>query len=418
MKKIFTLVTILCLALIGCQKREPLVYKINKSDELKQYESELAAESQFAASREKQSIEASIAEASEAAAMEAKTWKKKEISRERVKVKGIYLTDATAGSSRMEDIISHIDETELNAVVIDIKNDRGQIAFPAESPEVQELASQTDTIPDLPGLISKLHEHGIYAIARLVTFRDPYLATVRPEWMNTKSDGSLFYDNSGMAWVNPYKKEYWEYLAEVADDCADAGFDEVQFDYVRFCTEQGMKDVVYTEDDTQGRSKTDIITEFMQYISDRAAEKNIFVSADVFGTIIGSYVDAAAVGQDYPVMASCVDYMCPMIYPSHYGDGNFGIEHPDTDPYGSISGALNASRKSLTLNQSEGIHQAIVRPWLQAFTASWLPYHINYGAKEIRQEIKAVYDQGYEEWILWNAANDYNWDAFLASSEH
>ena len=417
MKRLLMLLLISCLVLFACRGQGPLVYNVNKSAELKEYESELAAESLYAESVSQQSIEESRRAESEAAAQEALIWKKKKVSKKRVLVKGIYLTDNTAGSGRMDEIISHMDQTELNAVVIDIKNDHGRIASQLDAPLAKELGATVNTISDLPGLLSKLHEHGIYAIARLVTFRDPYLGGVKPEWMNQKADGSVFRDNSGMSWVNPYKREYWEYIAQIADACADSGFDEIQFDYVRFCTEKGMNEVVYSEEDTQGLDKTQIIMEFVRFISDRMAKKNVFMSADVFGTIIGSYVDTISVGQDYSLMATGVDYMSPMIYPSHYGNGNFGIAYPDMEPYKTIRGALAASRKDLQLDYSQGQYQASIRPWLQGFTASYLQHYINYGPQQIRQQIQAVYDSGYEEWLIWNAANNYDWNAFRSKEE-
>ncbi len=413
MKKIVLIAAAIWFLLSACEKQEPLVYSVNKSAELLQYESELAAEQAFQESLTQESIAESLRVEEEKAALEALIWKKKDVRHERTKVKGIYLTDVTAGGKRMDEIISYIDQTELNAVVIDIKNDRGRIAYQMDSPLVSETGSQSRNIEDLPGLMKKLKEHGIYTIARIVSFRDPFMADVRPEWMNRKSDGSVFYDNSKMAWANPYKREYWEYLAEVGSQCAAAGFDEVQFDYVRFCTERGMNDVVYDEADTEGLSKTQIITEFVKFISDRMAEQDIFCSVDVFGTIIDSYIDSTAVGQDYAEMAACVDYMCPMIYPSHYGNGNFGIEYPDMDPYGTISGALASSQRALF--KEDESYQAIVRPWLQAFTATWLSNHAEYGPKELRAQIQAVYDSGYDEWIFWNASNIYDWSAFQSS---
>ena len=116
-------------------------------------------------------------------------------------------------------------------------------------------------------------------------------------------------------------------------------------------------------------------------------------------------------------MAGAVDYMCPMIYPSHYGNGNFGLDVPDLEPYKAILGACNASKKDLALEHTEGVHQAIVRPWLQGFTASWLKSFQHYGREQIREEIQAVYDAGYDEWILWNASNEYDWTAFLSKKE-
>lgn len=410
MKKVIAMTLMICLVLLGCQRRTPLVYNVNKSDELKQYESESIQESQFEESLEEQRA---LAESESIAAEQASVWTKKIPDKKPVRVKGVYVSAKVAGSASMQKIIDGIDATEVNAVVIDILDDEGRVEYAMPGDIVAAIGSSEEAIPDIGSLMNTLKAHNIYTIARIVTFRDPYLANVKPEWMNHNADGSVFYDNSGMAWVDPYNREAWEYKIQVAEQCAEAGFDEVQFDYVRFCTEKGMNNVVYSEEETQGMDKTEIISEFVKYASDRLAEKNVFMSADVFGTIIGSYVDTISVGQDYSAMAGAVDYMCPMIYPSHYGNGNFGLDVPDIHPYEAILGACNASRKDLALEYSEGVHQAHVRPWLQGFTASYLSDYIHYGPAEIRQEIQAVYDAGYDEWLIWNAGNEYQWDAFL-----
>ena len=137
----------------------------------------------------------------------------------------------------------------------------------------------------------------------------------------------------------------------------------------------------------------------------------------MFGTIIGSKVDAERVGQVYEDMAEHLDYICPMIYPSHYSDGNFDIEHPDMEPYKTILAALDRSKQELLENKKEGKKQAVVRPWLQDFTASYLDHYIPYGSKEVRDQVQAVYDAGYDEWILWSASNRYTWEGLLTMEE-
>ncbi len=410
MKKILAITIIFCLTLLGCQRQTPLVYNVNKSDELREYESESIRESQFEESLEQQK---EMEEAESIASEQAAVWTKKIPNKTPVKVKGVYVSAKVAGSGTMQKIIDGVDATEVNAVVIDILDDKGRIEYAMSGDLIASIGSAEETIPDIGALMTTLKAHNIYTIARVVTFRDPYLETVKPEWMNHNADGTVFHDNSGMAWVNPYNREAWEYKVQVAEQCADVGFDEIQFDYVRFCTEKGMNNVVYSEEETQGMDKTEIIAEFIKYASDRLADKNVFMSADVFGTIIGSYVDTISVGQDYATMAGAVDYMCPMIYPSHYGNGNFGLDVPDIHPYEAILGACNASKKDLALDYNEGVHQAHVRPWLQGFTASYLSNYKHYGPSEIRQEIQAVYDAGYDEWLIWNASNEYQWDGFL-----
>lgn len=331
-----------------------------------------------------------------------------------VKVKGIYVSAYVAGTEdRMDQIIDEIDKTELNAVVIDVKDDRGRITFDMDSPTVNEISACQPLIMDLPGLIKKLNDHHIYPIARVVAFRDPYLAEQKPEWSLHEADGSIYRDDKGLAWVNPYKKEVWDYLVEVGRKAGEMGFKEIQFDYIRFAVDKTMNKVVFDEADTQGRSKEDVITGFVQYAHDELAREGLFVSADVFGTIMRSKEDAAAVGQEYGDMAHNLDYICPMIYPSHYGQGSFGIENPDTQPYNTIRNALQDSVGLLAASGKAGRSQAIVRPWLQDFTASYLKNYIHYGDDQVRQQIQAVYDSGYDEWILWDAGVSYDYGGLL-----
>ena len=338
--------------------------------------------------------------------------------RDRVKVKGIYVSAYVAGTGDMMDkIIEEIDRTELNAVVIDVKDDQGRITFHMDSPTVNEIGACQPFIGDLPGLIQKLDEHGIYPIARVVAFRDPYLAEQKPEWSLHVADGSIYRDNKGLAWVNPYKKEVWDYLIEVSKKAGEMGFKEIQFDYIRFAVDKTMKDVVFDEADTGGRDKTQAITEFISYAYDELAKEGLFVSADVFGTIMGSEEDAEAVGQEYEDMAEHLDYICPMIYPSHYGPGNFGIANPDAQPYDTIRHALKDSMTLLKASKKEDRTQAVVRPWLQDFTASYLKDYIDYGDEQVRQQIQAVYDSGYDEWILWDAGVSYHYGGLLTPEE-
>ena len=334
--------------------------------------------------------------------------------REPEKVRGIYISGPMAGSSGLfQNILDSMEGTEINTVVIDLKNDDGRITCSLDTPVVSEIGASISYVQDMKGLLKTLKDKGLYVIARVVAFRDPYLAEKKPEWSLKQADGSLYRDKQGMAWVDPYCEDVWEYLVEVGTAAKELGFDEVQFDYIRFSTDSTMKNVVFDEEVTQGRSKTDVITEFVKYAYENLASQGLFVSADVFGTIIGSEIDANAVGQIYTEMAKHLDYICPMIYPSHYGPGNFGIEYPDTKPYDTILGALKKSRLVLDQAAEADGHvsrQAVVRPWLQDFTASYLGSgkYISYGYEEVQQQIQAVKDAGYEEWMLWSAANKYH----------
>ena len=334
--------------------------------------------------------------------------------REAVKVRGIYISGPMAGSTELfQNILDSAAGTEINTVVIDFKDDQGRITSPVDSPVASEIGACRPYVQDMKELIASLKERGLYVIARVVAFRDPWLAEKKPEWSLHLADGSLYRDRQGMAWVDPYRKEVWDYLVEVGTEAKEAGFDEVQFDYIRFSTEGTMRDVVFDEAVTGGRSKTDVITEFVKYAYENLASQGLFVSADVFGTIIGSDIDAQAVGQVYTEMAKHLDYICPMIYPSHYGQGNFGLEHPDTMPYETVLEALKKSQMVMDQAAEADGHvssQAIVRPWLQDFTASYLGEgnYIPYGYNEVQRQIQAVKDAGYDEWMLWSAANRYH----------
>ncbi|MDE7044357.1 MAG: putative glycoside hydrolase, partial [Acetatifactor sp.] len=162
--------------------------------------------------------------------------------------------------------------------------------------------------------------------------------------------------------------------------------------------------------------KQQAITDFLRFASEKLDARGIPVTADVFGTIIGSETDVERVGQDYARLGETVRVLCPMVYPSHYGNGVFGLAVPDAQPYETVLEALTDSREELEA-VPEG-QRAVVRPWLQAFTAAWVPGHISYNGEEIRQQIQAVYDAGYEEWFLWNATNRYTADGLLPREEN
>lgn len=354
------------------------------------------------------------AEDSEKALSEEGADDKEMLRREPVKVKGIYVSGPVAGISRMDELIDLVDQTELNAMVIDIKNDEGRVTYEMQSEQVLAIESGVRYIPDLEALVSKCKEKDIYLIARIVAFRDPYLAEKKPEWAVHTKDGAIFRDKSGLAWVNPYRKEVWEYLVEIAAEAAAAGFDEVQFDYIRFSTDLAADTVDYGPE-AERVDKIGIITEFTEYLYEKLTPLGVYVAADVFGTVIENETDQEIVGQDYVKMAEHLDYICPMIYPSHYRNGSYGIRVPDAEPYQTIYNACCASVQELGVLPEES--RAHVRAWLQGFTASWVSGHISYGSSQIRDQIKGAYDAGYEEWILWNAAVRYQREAFLTEEE-
>ena len=334
--------------------------------------------------------------------------------RESVKVKGIYVSGPVAGIARMDDLIELVDQTELNAMVIDIKNDEGKVTYKMQSEQVLAIEAAVGYIPDIEALVKKCKEKDIYLIARIVAFRDPYLAEKMPEWAVHTKNGEIFRDKSGLAWVNPYERGVWDYLVEIASEAAAVGFDEIQFDYIRFSTDVKTEEVDYGPENER-IGKIGIITEFTEYMYEKLRRLGVYVAADVFGTVIENETDQQIVGQDYVKMAEHLDYICPMVYPSHYRNGSYGIAVPDADPYKTINEACSASVQELVTLPEE--NRARVRTWLQSFTASWVPGHISYGPQQIRAQIKGAYDAGYDEWILWNAAVKYQRDSLLTEEE-
>ena len=316
-------------------------------------------------------------------------------------VRGIYVTGPVAGSRHMEDLTALVEETELNAMVIDVKNDEGRLSFVPETGEAARLGAGTRYVQDLPGLVASLKEKQIYTIARIVAFKDPVLAQARPELALCTADGQPVSEGGGIAWVDPASQEVWDYLLEIAQFAVQAGFDEVQFDYVRYPAVSGLP-----EEDRQA-----MITGFLAYAREELHAAGVWLSADVFGTVIDSAVDARQLGQSYPDMAQAADFICPMVYPSHYAAGAYGLDVPDQKPYEMVRAALDRSSAALAGTENP----AGVRAWLQGFTATWVRGHIRYGGEELRAQIQAVYDAGYTDWIIWNANNNYPADGLLPS---
>ena len=334
-----------------------------------------------------------------------------QLHKEPVKVKGIYVSGNRAGSEGIDALIDLCGRTEINAMIIDVKNDDGTLTFAMENPALEQLGIIPASVPikNIESLIEKLYANDIYPIARIIAFKDNTIKAKHPEYMLKNKDGS-FYESSEpgnrkATWLNPYNKDVWDYILTLSKGAAAVGFKEIQFDYIRFHEGASAGQIDFGPD-SENKGKTLIISEFTKYIVEQLHTEGVYVSADVFGAIITSKQDAEIVGQDYAEMARHLDYICPMVYPSHYANGSFGVEHPDLDPYQILLGSMEASSDQLKVISNED-HKAIVRPWLQDFTATWMPVHQPYGPKELKEQMQGVYDAGIDEWLLWNASNRY-----------
>jgi len=314
-----------------------------------------------------------------------------------VVVKGIYLTAWTAGNrQRLEETLEFIANSGLNAVVIDVKDQSGYVLYPSQLDSVQEIQGIKVKIPDLKGLLDRLREKGIYPIARLVVFSDPVLAQARPALAIRTPAGQPWRDWNGFYWTNPYKEEVWEYNLAIAREVAELGFREIQFDYVRFPdnAHRVIREAVL--ENPAGLTRVEAITTFLRRARAELAPLGVYISADVFG-LTTSAVDDLGIGQDFRAMAEVVDYISPMIYPSHYyNPGIYGLPDPEADPYTVVRRALEDARR-----RAAGT-RAILRPYLQDFSLRY-----KYGKKEIEAQIRAAAEHGINQWILWNAANYY-----------
>ena len=333
--------------------------------------------------------------------------------------KAVYLTGGSAGNSGVIDnIIGIANRTELNAVVIDAKAEK--VNYESGIPFVKENNLDIKLF-DPESVLKKLHDNNIYCIARIVCFKDHYFAAKRADLAIKTNSGEIFREG-GIAWVNPYNKEVWQYNIDIAKEAAEKGFDEIQFDYVRFPTGTGGK-VNYGENPP---SRSDAITGFLKAAVDVLHPMGVKVSADIFGIVLESETDGRYLGQELEKVGMDIDYISPMIYPSHYSNAaNHGLfangrgqelngvhfDAPDLEPYGIVYQSLIKAKSRLGNVQG---YKADIRPYLQAFTLSSIAegYYQHYGAKQIKEQIKATYDAGYKGWLLWSPSNYYPEDAF------
>lgn len=318
------------------------------------------------------------------------------------KVKGIYIPPSKIMD--YENYITIARETGINSFIIDIKNDNGYLTFETDNDALVDkgIVLKKPPMKEVSRMMTRLYEEGIYPIARVVAFKDNVIPKQYPERAVKNLAGQVYETRGGDTWLNPYNKDNWDYLLEICDEAIKLGFKEIQFDYVRF--HESMKPTTVILDSTI--SKTDIITAFTKYACDYLQQEGVYVSADVFGAVILSELDASIVGQDFAAMSQYLDYICPMVYPSHYAQGTFGIAYPHIDAYDIILNTMEEGQDLIRENERSK-RRAIIRPWLQDFTLKSLEPYLLYGPEQIKAQIQGTYDAGLEEWIFWNAAGKY-----------
>lgn len=329
----------------------------------------------------------------------------------RVEVKGIYLTLYSASGARLDKLIEMSKRTEINTFVIDVKDDNGNMLFATKAAEKYNPAANSKApIKDIKVLMQKLKDNNIYTIARIVSFKDPSYARKHPDKAIVyKGTNKPFTNSDGLIWVSAHDRDLWEYNLEVAKEAIAAGFNEIQFDYVRFPASNGGKlDKSLDYRNETGESKPETIQNYLKEARKQLSPLGAYISADIYG-LVGSVSDDMALGQYWEAVSNVVDYVSPMMYPSHYANGTYGLSIPDAYPYETV---YHSTKDSVGRNKNIQT-PATIRPWIQDFTATWVKGHIQYGDKQVEQQIKALKDNGVKEYLLWNAGNTYSEGALL-----
>ncbi|MDQ0217522.1 GTP-binding protein [Peribacillus cavernae] len=325
-------------------------------------------------------------------------------------VRGIYVTGHSAGGSNFNKLVNLLDRTELNAMVIDIKDDWGNVTYQPEDPKSAYAGIGKNYIKEPAEMLKELEKKKIYPVARIVVFKDSILSKQKPELSYV--DGKAVWKNGrGESFVNPFLKEVWDYNVGIAIEAAKMGFQEIQFDYVRFPEGFETRDSTlkydmgeYKDlkiDNNQKRVKA--VTDFVSYAREKLKPYGVKVSVDIFG-YSATLPEAPGIGQNFSKISENVDVISSMIYPSHW-TSYFGIAKPDLEPYKLVQEYAKLENKKLAELETPPTS----RPWIQDFTASYLGAgnYKKYGKAEVEAQIKALKDNGIDEYLLWNAGNHY-----------
>lgn len=342
-------------------------------------------------------------------------------------LRGIYL----GMGENLEAALELASWSELNAVVVDVKESWG-LCYESAVPLAVEMKASSGQL-ELKSLIDRCHAAGLTFIARMVCFKDEVMTRMRPDLCIHDAEGKVLHYplEGGEAFANPYNTEVWDYLLDLSREVIAMGADEIQFDYVRFPTGQpeGGATPLYREE-SDVPDKEAAINRFLETARIELQDKlGVPVSADLFSIVMSSPEDGRLIGQNWSrIGLSGIHCLSPMIYPSHYANASAGslgngkgssigskfFDAPDLSPYDVVTAALEDGAAAAGKSGYAGL-----RPWLQAFTANWLApgYYMDYGPREIRAQIQALYDAGYDEWLLWNAGHEYPESLFLSREE-
>lgn len=304
-------------------------------------------------------------------------------------VRGVYVTGAFVASAQMDRLLERIAGSQINTIVVELKDELGFITFRSTNPLAQELGAVRGELGDLEVLVQRLHSQGLYVVGRMVAFRDHRLASHRPELALKDVDGNVWLDGQGIAWVDPSQEASWSYLIDLAVEAALAGVDEIQWDYVRFPTDGPLDRLVYPPNVTRGET----IAAFLAASRQALRPVGAYTSADLFGFAALTRGDMG-IGHQLELLAEQVDVVSLMLYPSHFPPGAMGLEDPDGAPYETVLRSLKAA--------AQRIDRQKLRPWLQSFSL-----RNRYGPQEVWEQIVAAKEMEVSGWLLWNPSGRY-----------
>ncbi|PIZ11589.1 hypothetical protein COY54_00130 [Candidatus Falkowbacteria bacterium CG_4_10_14_0_8_um_filter_41_36] len=319
-------------------------------------------------------------------------------------IHGIYLTAYSAGSpAKVDKIIASIKGTAINAVVIDIKDYSGYLSYDSNVALVNELGLKQIKIKDLKGVVDKFQQNNIYTIARMAVFQDPALAAKRPALAaQNKNTGQSWKDNKGLSWLDPSNPAVWKYHTEIAQEAIGLGFDEINLDYVRFPSDGAISVMVFPKWGNNG-TKAEVIKRFFTFFSKELMTEPAYTSVDLFG-LTAAVNNDMNIGQVLENATPYFDYVCPMVYPSHYPNGYLGYNNPADYPYEIIFKAVETANERMATGTPP---RAKIRPWIQDFDLG-----ATYTAGMIKKEIKAIKDASGFGYLVWDPKNLYTWEAF------
>ncbi len=333
------------------------------------------------------------------------------------KINAIYSTGWVAGTQNLrESMIQNIVNNGFNAIVVDIKDEDGALSYKSEVQTAIDIKSSKNMVGNIKNVIQEYHDNGLYVIGRIVTFKDPLYAKSVKEIAYKNINGEYWTDREGNYWPNPYNEKCWDYPIELAKEAVLLGFDEIQFDYVRFPSSEGKVKQINYGFNSDTVTKSQVINKFLTRVMDEMADYKVKISVDVFGIITKKDGDFENIGQDFKSISKIVNVVCPMVYPSHYAVGEYNITAPDLKPYDIVYKALEDAYKRV----SGESNVAEIRPYLQDFTASWLGkgYYQKYESKQVEEQIRACYDSGIKSFTLWDPTNNYCYDALEKANEN